>query len=136
MQALCSMKLSKSAVFKNTEGDYLLAEIELDGKLISVMDEFGGDRLKSGDKLEVELMNSCGDALDWDAVFNANPNKKKGLDHISSWEYFAFGEIISINPMMCDCSIAVLEGPFDTNDERCIGEFIGFRLSRLTAFGT
>jgi hypothetical protein len=125
-----------SIIFKSTEGDYLEAEIEIDGQPIFVMDEFGGDQIKSGSIVSLEIFNSFSDDLDWDSVFNANPNRVKKLEHINSWSYFAFCEIISINPMICDCGVLKLEGPFETNDERCIGEFVGFRVTRLTAFGT
>ena len=123
------------ATFKNTEGDYLLAELDINGKPFVVMDEFGGEWLKDGDIVQVELMNSVSDNLIWETVFSANPEHKRELEHISGWAYFAYGEIVSVNPMMCDCGLVILEGPFDTNDQCCVGEFIGFRVSRLTAFG-
>ncbi|WP_335908858.1 hypothetical protein [Shewanella indica] len=36
------------AVFKQTEGDYLEAVIEVAGQPLTVMDEFGGDSLTYG----------------------------------------------------------------------------------------
>ncbi|TCI04397.1 hypothetical protein EZV61_00005 [Corallincola luteus] len=124
------------AEFVSTEGDYLQAELNIDGQTLYVMDEFGGDCLKPGQEIDVELMNSCADDLDWDAVFSANLEKRTALQHISGWSYFALGRVTSINPLMCDCGVVELEGPFSTNDTRCIGEYVGFRVTRLTAFET
>lgn len=43
------------AVFKQTEGDYLEAVIEVAGQPLTVMDEFGGDSLTYGEIIDIEL---------------------------------------------------------------------------------
>lgn len=122
-----------TATFLYTEGDWLKAEIEVDGFRLLVMDEFGGEILKSGQQVEIELAAESNDDDTWDGIFKRNPDKKKCLQHLSGWSYAAFGKIISVSPVVCDCGIVEIEGAIDTHDERCIGEYIGFTVSRLTA---
>jgi hypothetical protein len=122
-----------TATFIESEGEYLEAVIEVDGELLHVMDDFGGENLKAGSKLEVELYPNVFDPGDWDEIFSANPGKKKGLVHLDSWCYLALGKIVNVNPVICDCGLLMVEEPFFTHDKRCIGDYVGIMIGRLDA---
>ena len=124
------------ATFLDTEGDYLLATIKIGDREFKVMDEFGGDRYKEGELIDVELMNSFADEESWEDIFSSNPNEMQALERKKNWEYFAYGKILAINPVVCDCGGIELEAPIETNDATCINDFIGFKVTRLTAFAT
>ena len=123
------------AIFKNTEGDYLEATIEIDGVEVVAMDEFGGDRYQIGDEVDVRL--SVGlhhEDEEWESMFSGNPEAKKELEQQSGWRYRAYGVVSSIEPeVMVDVGIVQLSAPIDTTDPRVIGECIAFTIDRLDA---
>jgi hypothetical protein len=53
-----------------TEGDYLEANIEIDGCQLTVMDDFEGSRLAPATLIELELHAFISDPGDWDTVIN------------------------------------------------------------------
>ena len=67
---------------------------------------------------------------DWDSIFQGNPDNRIGIEHINNWSCKAYGRIIGVNPVVVDCGILHVENVVKTHDERCIGEFIGFRIDR------
>lgn len=123
------------AIFKNTEGDYLEATIEVDGVEIVAMDEFGGEKYEAGEEIDVRL--SVGlhyDDEEWESMFSGNPKAKKELERQSGWRYRAYGIVSSIEPeVMVDVGIVQLSAPIDTSDPRVIGESIAFTIQRLDA---
>ena len=121
------------ARFISTEGDYLEAKIEIDGTIFSVMDDFNGKTCEIGDEIDISLSESITDPGVWDDIFNSNPDKEKKLINTGGWEYLCLGEVIAVSPVTVDCDIMKIEEPFFTNDRRCIGEFVGFKMARLSA---
>jgi len=124
------------AKFISSDGEYLEARIEIDGMQYFVMDEFGGDSLDPGAQIEIDLSALPNDEESWEQIFQANPERKKELRHISGWSYFSLGQITAVNPVVCDCGVTYLDAPISTTDEKCIGEFIGFKIDRLDANST
>ncbi len=122
-----------TATFVKTEGEYLEAVIEVNGEMLHVMDEFGGEDLKPGTKIELELSPFVSDPGEWDEIFSSNPEKKKGLVPLEGWRYLALGQIVKVSPVVCDCGLLIIEEPFSTHDQRCIGEYVGFKIGRLDA---
>lgn len=122
----------------DTEGPYLGAKVEIDGDIYRLMDEITISEYspKIGDNFEIEFINLIDEDESWEEMFSSNPEKKKGLEHISGWKYRAFGEIISINPVKVNCGILVEESVVSSNDPRIIGEYIGFTISRLGGYAT
>jgi hypothetical protein len=64
-----------------------------------------------------------------------NNNKERKKEVISSnnsrWSYYCYGKIVSIHPVTIDCG--VIELPFGDwiNDERTLGSYVYFVVSRL-----
>ncbi len=56
-----------------------------------------------------------------------------GLERIEGWSYRAFGKVIGIKPIRVDCGLYVQENVVYTNDERVVGEFVSFVVTRLDA---
>ena len=121
------------AKFISTEGKYLEAKISIADEVFIVMDEFGGEELTIGDELEIELSELITDQCEWNDIYSLNSSKEKKLKNIKGWQYLAFGEIISVSPVVVDCGLMKFKEPFYTNDQKCIGEFVGFKVARLSA---
>ena len=122
-----------AATFIATDGDYLQAIMEVDGQRLHVMDEFGGSQLAAGAQLDVELWPMVSEGNDWEAIFRANPAEEKGLRRLDGWRYLALGQVISVDPVVCDCGLLRVEGAFHTRDARCVGAYVGVTLARLDA---
>ena len=122
------------AIFVKTQGDYLEAEIEVDGHRFVVMDNFSTQSLKAGGEINLELSVGlyCDDDA-WDIVFSGNPYGKVGLEHVSGWEYKAYGVVRSINPVLVNVGMFDCEAMISSNDERIIGEPVSFSIKRLDA---
>ncbi|WP_332859889.1 hypothetical protein [Janthinobacterium svalbardensis] len=122
-----------TATFIATEGDYLEAVIEVDGQRLHVMDEFGGAQLAAGTPFQAELWPMVSELDDWDAIFRANPGREKRLVRLDGWRYLALGEVISVDPVICDCGLLLVADAFYTRDARCVGAYVGVTLARLDA---
>ena len=122
-----------TATFIATDGEYLEAVIEVDGQRLHVMDEFGGAQMAAGTQFQAELRPLPGESDDWDAIFGANPGAEKGLRRLDGWRYLALGQVISVDPVVCDCGLLQVEDAFHTRDERCVGAHVGVTLARLDA---
>ena len=122
-----------AATFIVTEGDYLEAVIEVGGQRLHVMDEFCGGQMAAGTQFQAELWPMASERDDWDAIFSANPGREKRLLRLEGWRYLALGEVISVDPVVCDCGLLIVEDAFYTRDARCVGEYVGITLARLDA---
>lgn len=104
---------------------------------LSVMDEFTIDERSApaiGDEFDVELSASLlDDGEAWEVMFAGNPDKRKVLERVGGWSYRAFGEVVSIDPVVVDCGMIQIPDVFHSNDSRVIGEFIAFTITRLDA---
>ncbi|TDY35397.1 hypothetical protein [Janthinobacterium sp. 75] len=122
-----------AATFIVTEGDYLEAVIEVGGQRLHVMDEFGGGQMDAGTQFQAELWPMASERDDWDGIFSANPGREKRLLRLEGWRYLALGEVISVDPVVCDCGLLLVDDAFYTRDARCVGEYVGITLARLDA---
>lgn len=119
-----------------TEGPWLAARLACGEEQLCVMDAFSlVDRFapRCGEQFEVELSALLTEDEPWEAMFTGNPDKAKRLEPLGGWSYRAYGQIVSINPVVVDCGILSVPDVLDTNDPRVVGEFIAFRISRLDA---
>lgn len=121
------------ARFVSTDGEYLEAIVEVAGEQLHVMDSFGGSSMVPGQRIEIELEACVWDPGEWDEVFRSNPERKKALVWLEGWHYRALGQIVAVNPVVCDCGLIQVDGPISTHDPRCVGEFVGFKIQRLDA---
>ena len=119
-----------------TEGPWLAATVQYGERQLCVMDEFTVDERfapKPEEAFDVELSALIDEQPTWEEMFAGNPNKTKGIEHLSGWSYRAFGRIVSIHPVIVDCGILSVPDVLHTNDSRVVGEFIAFTISRLDA---
>ena len=121
----------------STEGTYLEAIIEINGREYRVMDELTLDvesMPKVGEAFEFEFSNMLDEDETWESIFQGNPEKKKCLEHIQGWRYRAYGEIISIDPIKVDCGVLIEEDVVNTHDPKVVGEYVAFTISRLVGY--
>lgn len=119
-----------------TQGPWLEAMVTHDNRQLCVMDEFSIDirfAPKPGEDFEVELSALPEDGESWESMFAGNPNKTKNIEPLSGWSSRAFGQIVSIHPVVVDCGLMSIPDVLHTNDPSVIGEFISFTISRLDA---
>ena len=121
------------ATLLRTQGDYLEAVIEIDGEQLVVMDNFEGSRCSEGTSIDIDLQPVIIDPGDWDTVFGANPGRSKGLLHLTGWSYIALGQILSVDPVTCDCGLLSIVDAIRTHDARCVGAYVGIKIDRLDA---
>jgi hypothetical protein len=119
----------------SSKGHALEAVIEIDGRRLHVIDLFGGSDLPTGTYVDVKLNPFIVEPGEWDEIFRLNPQRQLGFDRVSGSSYIALGQIVSVSPVVCDCGLLRIVDPFYTRDERCIGEYVGFRVDRLDATG-
>jgi hypothetical protein len=131
-----SCNLLKAMLIK-TDGPWLEAEIAIGTERFVVMDEFSIDARSSpslGSEFRVELSAGLiNEEETWEFIFASNPEEKKCLEHLDGWRYHAYGEIISINPVVVDCGIIRVEDVVHTGDSRVVGAFVSFTIERLDA---
>ena len=121
----------------STEGTYFEAVIEIESREYCVMDELTLDvesMPKVGKVFKFEFSNMLDEDEPWESIFQGNPEKKKCLEQIQGWRYRAYGEIISINPTKVDCGVLVEEDVINTHDQRVVGEYIAFTITRLGGY--
>jgi len=124
--------------FHSTQGPYLEAIIEVNGVLLTVMDEFSVDERNMpniGAEFEIDFNTLLDEDESWESTFSGNPESKIGLINLAGWKYRAYGRITSINPVVVDCGLLAVEGVIQTNDSRVIGEFVAFTINRLGGYG-
>ncbi len=82
---------------------------------------------------EVVTFNILEENISDSSFLEGNPEKRKGMvpDNGSKWRYYCYGQITSIHPVWVDCGdIKFTLGDW-INDERVIGSFVYFVISRL-----
>lgn len=88
---------------------------------------------KEGETAEVEISPLCIDGTGDDSFLTANADKKKELiqeeDGRTKWSYHAYGEVVSIFPVMADCGDML----FDLGNQTLAGktDYIYFFIDRL-----
>jgi hypothetical protein len=125
------------ARFLSTNGPYLEAKIEVAGQRLVVMDELTLDVRSAphpGDEIEIDLSAEIDPEESWEAIFAGNPQKLIGLERLDGWRYAAYGQIVSITPVVVDCGVIKVSDVVHTNDDRVVGEYVGFTVTRLGAY--
>jgi len=121
----------------STEGPYLEAVLEIEGELIHVMDEFSVDENHSpkvGEIFDFEFSNLVDEDESWESIFSGNPDRKKGIEKLSGWKYRCYGQITKISPVVVDCGLIQEEDVISTNDEKVVGDYIAFTITRLGGY--
>lgn len=117
----------------STRGRYLDAVIDVDQQIYHVFDEFSSDEFNYNEQycFDFDWSIECSDDESWNEIFTNNSEQKYGLVHLTGWAYYAFGQIICVNPVVVDCQVLLVEDVVVSNDERLVGEWVGFTISRL-----
>ncbi len=127
----------------NTEGYGLLAEVEVNGRRLHVMDDFSslpGELCQRRGIFPGKLMHNCQPEFDfleseepwtWEDMFLGNPKREKRLVRTGDWAYDAYGTVISIKPVVVDFGAIQLEIGDFTQDPRCVGEWVLVKIARL-----
>ena len=113
------------------------ALLEISGQTVCVVDEISWDICTApepGDEFEFEFSNELDGNESWEELFRRNPGKRIGIDQIVAWEYLAFGKVVSVDPVQVDCGLFVQSNVFHTHDPLVVGEFIGFKILRLSGY--
>lgn len=89
-----------------------------------------------GNSYKVEFGFIEGVDVQWDVMFSENKDKIKDLiiKPSSTWSYSAYGQVLSVNPVIVDCGIGEFDLAYLSRDERLIGEYIFFDISRLDIY--
>ena len=100
------------------------------------MDEFSIDQRSApsiGEEFEVELSAQLDEEESWESIFSGNPDHHKKLVRIAGWSYRAYGEVLSIDPVLVDCGVIQIPDVFHSHDPRVVGSFVAFTVTRLDA---
>lgn len=92
---------------------------------------FWGENFLIGEERLISL-EGLGLPFDWMTAFKKNPAREKKLQRGSSQcEYFGYGQIIQIRPVIADFGDFRLDIGDWTNDDRLIDDFIYWHIDRL-----
>lgn len=91
---------------------------------------------ETGNFYKVEFDFLEGIDISWEVMFSENKDKLKDLiiKPNSTWSYSAYGQILSVNPVIVDCGIAELNLGYFSRDIRLVGEYIFFDIERLDIY--
>lgn len=91
---------------------------------------------EAGNSYKVEFGFIEGVDIQWDVMFSENKDKIKDLiiKPNSTWSYSAYGQVLSVNTVIVDCGIGEFDLGCLSRDERLIGEYIFFDISRLDIY--
>lgn len=93
---------------------------------------FWGDNFLMGEERLINL-EPLGLHFDWTIAFKKNPTCERKLEKgPSQCEYFGYGQIMQIKPVIADFGDLKLNLGDWTIDERVVNEFIYWHIDRLT----
>jgi len=101
------------------------------------MDEFSFDGEscpRPGDNVEYDFSPLLLESESWEAIFAGNPDCRTALERIDGWKYRAFGQVVSIDPVVVDCGLLLVKDVVHTHDQRVLGEFVAFTITRLGGY--
>jgi hypothetical protein len=102
------------------------------GKNGGQIDAFSyGESFTVGEIIDIEVSSINAD-IDLKYVFSENKEKKILLVRSNNvWEYEAYGQIMSIDPVKIDFGEFELDTGFWTSDKRIISEYVYWKINRL-----
>lgn len=108
------------------EGEVMLAINGRDYSAFSFNKDF-----KIGQQYDVKFECDVGD-FKIEAAFSGNPERAKRLEKISKWKYRGYGQIVSVDPILCDFGDIQLNIGKWSNDATIIEKFVCVEIARLT----
>ena len=90
-------------------------------------------RFEKGATVDLDLTFLESEDISFDTFFSYNTNKEMKIlpfdDDRTS--YYCYGRILSVNPVVIDCGDIQFDYGEFTSDERVVGEFVYFVITRL-----
>lgn len=117
-----------------TSLNHEVATIQIGDKKLMVFLDFIESNIAVNDVLEVDLFDQGEEYIEIQDLISQNKNKEKHLQNIINTTYYAYGEIISVDPVVCDVGDLIIDVPTDSSDTSLIGKFIGFAIQNLAAW--
>lgn len=118
---------------EHTEGLGRLAEVWVDGTLLSVCDGVSrADRPTGPGVMEgVRLQYVSQQGVSLARAAGENRGKKKYLDPVRQWTYVGYGQVVSIMPVVVDFGLLRMEDANWTTDESLLGQYVAVPIDRL-----
>jgi len=118
---------------EHTRGRGRQAEIWVAGELLTVCDGVSsGDSPTPAGLIEgVRLRYMTESPVALSGTVKENPRLRKGLDHVRSWAYTGYGQVVSIMPVTVDFGLVTMEDPNWATDESLIGRYVKVAIDRL-----
>lgn len=118
---------------EQTDGRARLAEVWVNGTLLSVMDDYSAPQRKCPPGVidEPRFVYTSDTRVDWAQAIGENPSKRKVLEPLGQWAYEGYGQVVSIMPVVIDFGLLRMEDPNWTNDEHLVGRYVKVPIDRL-----
>jgi hypothetical protein len=118
---------------EHTEGHGGLAEVWLDGALLSVCDLLSppGGKLSPGPIEDVAFRTTADEPVDWSRAARRNPSHRVTLEPIRHWSYMGFGRIVQVMPVVVHFGQLQLEDPNWSTAEELVGQYVALPIDRL-----
>ncbi len=120
-------------VLIETEGRGGIAEIEVDGQRLKVVDQFSpADRpRKPGDIGDPRFQVVTSEPPSWERAFARNPGNETRIEPLIGWRHLGFGRIVAVDPIRLDLGILILELDLRATDPRYVGRFACIEIDRI-----
>ena len=118
---------------EHTRGRGRQADVWVAGELLTVCDGVSSAEsvIPAGPMECVRLRYMTESPVALSNTIDENPRLRKGLDHLRSWAYTGYGQVISIMPVMIDFGLVTMEDPNWATDESLIGRYVKVAIDRL-----
>jgi hypothetical protein len=111
---------NEGTVFFETESGKILEAYSYDSDFIP------------GEICEVDIFHLSDPNVGWEVIFKENPEKVNALVKANNdWDYYGYGRIVSINPIIIDFGSISLDAGNWSQDDQIIGEYIYWKIDRL-----
>ncbi len=118
---------------EHTEGLGKLAEVWIDGALLTVCDgvSLPGQRCTPGILEDVELRYYNDEGYTWEDALRGNPSHRSIIEPVRGWGYIGFGQVEQIMPVVINFGGLRMEDPAWSTDDTLIGQFVRVPINRL-----
>ena len=118
---------------ETTEGVGRPAEVWVDGNLLCVCDGVSGParHCPPGMLDNVRFCYMTAEGFSWDQAIRGNVGRKKHLEHVRSWRYVGFGQVVQVMPVIVDFGLLKMEDANWSTNEELVGKFVKVSIDRL-----
>ncbi len=118
---------------EHTEGLGGLAEVWVDGTLLSVCDgvSVADEPCRPGLIESVQLQYVSLQSVSLALTAAENRSNKKYLDPVQQWTYVGYGQVVSIMPVVVDFGLVQMADSNWVTDESFVGRYVAVPIDRL-----